>query len=135
MSTPRENLEVVVAWLDAMRRADLACVEELLEPDVVWRGLPDGAVCQNRDDVLDMLRAEQLHEGLRSTDALELVAGDGTVVLGVRSHELTEIGDVPLEGQLFNVFTVRNERIAAIQDYAKRGDALIAAGAEAPPRS
>jgi ketosteroid isomerase-like protein len=82
--------------------------------------------------VLDMLRADELHEGLRSTDAMELVAGDGTVVLGVRSPELTDIGDVPLEGQLFNVFTVRNGRIASIQDYARRGDALAAAGARAP---
>jgi ketosteroid isomerase-like protein len=131
MST-RQNLEVVVAWLDAMRRGDLAGVEELLEPGVVWRGLPADAVCQNRDDVLDMLRADELHEGLRSTHALELVAGEGTVVLGVRSPELDAIGDVPLEGQLFNVFTVRNGRIASIQDCAQRADALRAAGAEEP---
>jgi ketosteroid isomerase-like protein len=115
-----------------MRRADLAGVEELLEPDVVWRGLPAGAVCQNRDDVLDMLRAEELHEGLRSTHALELVAGDDAVVLGVRSPELTEIGGVPLHGQLFNVFRLRNGRISSIQDYARRGDALSAADAHAP---
>lgn len=132
MSTTRENLEVVVAWLDAMRRRDLASIEKVLEPEVVWRGLPDGAVCENLDEVLDMLRTDELHEGLRSIDALELVAGDGAVVLGVRSPELTEIGDVPLDGQLFNVFGVREGRIASIQDYAKRADALAAAGARTP---
>ena len=132
MSNARQNLGVVVAWLDAMRRGDLAAVEEVLEPDVTWRGLPAGAVSRDREDVLDMLRADELHEGLRSTDAMELVAGDGTVVLGVRSPELTDIGDVPLEGQLFNVFAVRNGRIACIQDYARRGDALAAADAQAP---
>ena len=132
MSNPRQNLEVVLAWLDAMRRGDLAAVEQVLDPDVTWRGLPAGAVCRNREAVLDMLRADELHEGLRSTDALELVAGHGTVVLGVRSPELTEIGDVPLDGQLFNVFTLRNGRIAFIQDYARRRDALAAADAQAP---
>ena len=132
MSAHREKLEVVVAWLDAMRRGDLAAVEALLAPDVVWRGLPADAVCHDRSDVLDMLRADELHKGLRSIDALELVAGDGGVVLGVRSPELVEIGDVPLEGRLFNVFTVRDGRIASIQDYATRADALTGAGAKAP---
>jgi hypothetical protein len=74
----------------------------------------------------------ELHDGLRSIDALEVVAGNDTVVLGVRSPELDEIGDVPLEGQLFNMFTVHEGRIASIQDYAKRADALHAAGAHAP---
>jgi ketosteroid isomerase-like protein len=132
VSQTRENLEVVVAWLDAMRRRDLAAVEEVLEPDVVWRGLPADAVCHDRGEVLEMLRADELHEGLRAIGALELVAGDGTVVLGVRSPELNEIGEVPLEGQLFNVFSVRGGRISSIQDYAHRADALSAAGAEAP---
>jgi ketosteroid isomerase-like protein len=132
VSTSRENLEVVVAWLDAMRRRDLTAVEELLEPDVVWRGLPAYAVCHNREDVLNMLRADELHEGLRATDALELVAGDGTVVLAIRSPEFEQIGDVPLAGRLFTVITVRNGRIASIHDYAARADALRAAGAEEP---
>ena len=132
ISARRENLEVVVAWLDAMRRGDLSAVEALLAPDVVWRGLPPDAVCHDRIEVLNMLRADELHEGLRSIDALELVAGDGTVVLGVRSPELTKLSDVSLEGQLFNVFGLRNSRIVSIQDYARRGDALAAADAQAP---
>jgi limonene-1,2-epoxide hydrolase len=131
-TTARQNLEVVVAWLDAMRRRDLTAVERLLEPDVVWRGLPVDAVCHDRAEVLDMLRADELHEGVRSIDALELVAGNGGVVLGVRSPEFHEIGDVPLAGQLFNVFTVRDGRIASIQDYANRAVALSAAGAKEP---
>jgi ketosteroid isomerase-like protein len=132
VSMSRKNLEVVVAWLDAMRRRDLAAITELLQPGVVWRALPADAVCHNRDDVLEMLEADELHEGLRSIDALELVAGDGTVVLGVRSPELQEIGDVALTGQLFNVFALRDGRIASIQDYATRDEALRAAHADAP---
>jgi limonene-1,2-epoxide hydrolase len=132
MATTRDNLEVVVAWLDAMRRADLAAVEAVLAPGVTWRGLPTDAVCHGRSEVLDMLRADELHEGLRSIDALELVAGDDAVVLGVRSPELDAIGDVPLDGQLFNVFTVRDGRTATIQDYANRADALRAADAAEP---
>jgi limonene-1,2-epoxide hydrolase len=132
MSQKRENLGIVAAWLDAMRRRDLKALEQLLEPTVVWRGVPADAICHNRDDVLSMLRADEFHASVREVDALELVAGTATVVLGVRSPDLDEIGDVPLDGQLFNVFTLRDGRIAAIQDYAKRADALLAAGAQAP---
>jgi len=135
MSTARDNLEVVVAWLDAMRRADLAAVEAVLESTVVWRGLPASAVCHDRDEVLDMLRADELREGLRSIWALELVAGESAVVLGVRSPALDPIGDVAPPRQLFNVFAIRGGRIAAIQDYATRADALRAAGAEEPGRA
>src|SRR5213592_572325 len=104
MSTSRENLEVVVAWLDAMLPRDLSAVEDLLDPAVVWRGVPADAICHDRDDVLNMLGADGVHDGLRAIDALELVAGAEAVALGVRSPELDEIGDVPLQGQLYNVF-------------------------------
>ena len=118
-----------------MRRADLAAVEAVLESTVVWRGLPALAVCHDRDEVLDMLRADELREGLRSIWALELVAGESAVVLGVRSPALDAIGDVAPPRQLFNVFAIRGGRIAAIQDYATRADALRAAGAEEPGRA
>ncbi len=127
----QQSLAVLVAWLDALRRSDLDAVRELLDPDVVWRGIPVDAICHNRDDVLDTL-AGQLHEGLPRVSALELIAGDGTAVLGVRSDELRQIGDVPLAGQVFNVFQVRDGGIVAIQDYRDRDTALNAAAAGKP---
>jgi hypothetical protein len=45
---------------------------------------------------------------------------------------LTEVGGTELGGQLFNVFRVREGRIAAVADYALREEALEAAGATPP---
>ena len=84
MSAKQENLAALVAWLDAMRRADLDALSELYAPDVVWRGAPAGAICHNRREVRAMLAA-RIEEGFESTEALELTAGENTVVLGVRS--------------------------------------------------
>jgi ketosteroid isomerase-like protein len=95
------------------------------------RGVPAGAVCHNRDEVMDMLAAD-LPAGPRAPQALELVAGDGAVVLGIRSPELVEVDEEPLPGQMLNVFTVRDGRITAVQDYALRAEALRAAGASEP---
>jgi limonene-1,2-epoxide hydrolase len=122
------NLELLVAWLDAMRRHDLGAMERLFDAEVVWRGLPDDAICRDRAEVIEMLR-ERLAAGVPSTWALELVAGRDAVVLGVRSAQLREIGDVALSGQLFNVFRVRDGGIVAVADYVTRSEALKAAGA------
>ena len=43
-----EPLDVVVGWLDAMRRGDLDGVKLWLDPEVTWRGV--------RDDQVDAIR-------------------------------------------------------------------------------
>ena len=137
-------IEAVVGWMDAMRRGDLDAAAEWFHPEVTWTGVPAGAVCRNRDDVLDMLRdsltpcaddpqSYEPEEGLRGAKAVELIASSaGTVVLGAKVPGLTEVGGEDLEGQLFNVFRVREGRIVAVADYALRDDALQAAGATPP---
>jgi ketosteroid isomerase-like protein len=125
------NPSVLVGWLDGMRRGDLDAIAALLDPDVHWRGLPAGAVCRNRDEVLDMLGGVLAEKRPRAS-ALELVAGDGAVMLGVRADELRAIGDVPLPGQLFNVFRLRAGRIVSVDDYAHRAQALRAAQVSEP---
>jgi ketosteroid isomerase-like protein len=131
MSVQQDNLAVIVAWLDAMRRGDVHAMTELFAPDVVWRGVPADYVCRDRGEVLDML-AGRTEEGFESTEALELVAGQDTVVLGVRSPALQEVSEELLPGQLFNVFKLADRRIVAVQDFAARDDALKAANARAP---
>ena len=125
-----EPLDVVVGWLDAMRRGDLEAVRSWLDPDVTWRGVRDTAICRDRGEVLDMLQGSL--EGRLGADAVELIAGDGCAVLGAKVPELAEIGGVDLRGQLFNVFRVGCGRIIAVEDYAHRREALAAAGAQAP---
>jgi len=125
-----EPLDVLVGWLDAMRRGDLEEVERWFDPHVTWRGVRDAAVCRNREQVLDMLQGSL--EGRLGADAVEIVAGDGVVVLGAKLPGLGEIGGVDVRGQLFNVFRVGCGRIVAVEDYARREEALAAAGASAP---
>jgi hypothetical protein len=137
-------IEAVVGWMDAMRRGDLEAAAGWLHPDVTWTGVPNDAVCRNRDDVLEMLgdslvpcpkdpQSYELEEGLRGAEAVELIApSPGTVVLGAKVPGLTEVGGMELGGQLYNVFRVRDGRIAAVADYALREEALQAAGATPP---
>jgi ketosteroid isomerase-like protein len=144
MSMHANAIEAVVAWMDAMRRGDLAAAAEWFDPEVTWTGVPAGAECRNRDEVLEMLRRSltpcpddpqsyEPDEGLRGAEAMELVAPSAdTVVLGAKVPGLTEVGGEHVEGQLFNVFRVRDGRIVAVADYALRDEALRAAGATPP---
>ena len=137
-------MEAVVGWMDAMRRGDLGAAAEWFHPDVVWRGIPGAGACANRDEVLEMLGDSLVacpedperpgeETGLRGADAVELIAGgDDIAVLGARVPGLTELGGTPVHGQLFSVFRTRDGRIAAVADYARRGDALAAAAIEPP---
>jgi limonene-1,2-epoxide hydrolase len=125
-----EPLDAVVGWLDAMRRGDLEAVRDWLDPEVTWRGVRDAAVCRDRDQVLEMLQGSL--EGRLGAEAVELIAGDGCAVLGAKVPGLAEIGGVDVRGQLFNVFRVGCGRIVAVEDYARRDEALAAAGVRSP---
>jgi ketosteroid isomerase-like protein len=125
-SATRANIETVITWLDAMRRKDLEAACACFAPDVVWEGLVPGVECSNRDQVLQMLR-ESIENEI-DVEHLEVLGGSDGAVLGVRSAELDELAGVKLNGQLFNVFTIREDRIVHVRDFAFRAEAHDAAG-------
>jgi ketosteroid isomerase-like protein len=127
-SATRANIETVIAWLDAMRRKDLDAAVASFAPDVVWEGLVPGVECANRDDVREML-SESIQDDI-DVEQLEVLGGSGRAVLGVRSADLDELAGVKLDGQLFNVFTIRRGRIVHVRDFAVRAQAQEAAGLE-----
>ncbi len=131
MSTPEENIEtILMGWLDALRRHDFDAVEERMAPEVFWQGIREDFVCEDRDEAMEMLREQQRED--HGVEALELVATEEKVVLGVRSSQLQEIGGVPIGGQIFQVFTLRasDGRIVRVDEYERRIEALAAADTE-----
>jgi hypothetical protein len=131
MNTPEENINTILAdCLDSLRRHDFATVERRLDPEVFWQGVRDDFICENRDEAMEMLREQQREE--HGVEALELIATEVRVMLGIRSTQLQEIGSVPLGGQIFQVFTLRDHdgRIVRVDEYRRRSEALEAAGAE-----
>jgi hypothetical protein len=131
MSTPEENIKTILAdWLDALHRHDFATVERRMDPEVFWQGVREDFICENRDEAMELLRDQQREE--HRVEALELIATEDRVMMGIRSTQLQEIGGVPLGGQIFQVFTLRDQdrRIVRVDEYRRRSEALEAAGAE-----
>jgi hypothetical protein len=71
-------------------------------PTSPGKGLREGWVCHGREEVIDTFRWGL--EKRRDVDALEFTRAGDRVVLGARGSSITEVGDEPLEGQIFNVF-------------------------------
>ena len=87
MITPEENIKTILAdWLDALRRHDLATVERRMAPDFFWKGVREDFACANRDEAMEMLREQQREE--HGVEALELIATEDRVILGIRSTHL-----------------------------------------------
>jgi ketosteroid isomerase-like protein len=129
MTTPEDNIKTILTdWLDAFRRQDLDTIEQRMAPEVFWQGIREDLVCEGRDQAMEMLREQQREE--HGVEALELVATEEKVMLGVRSTQLREVGGVPLGGQIFQVFTLRDGVIVRVDEYERRGDALTAADAD-----
>jgi ketosteroid isomerase-like protein len=121
----RRNLEVILAWLDALRRRDEEALRAALEPTIVWRGLRDDLRCDGPDDVVAGFLAAR--DESFEIDALELVPAAAHVVLGVRRAGLEEFAGVRLNGEIYNVFAIADGRITGIADHADRDGALAAA--------
>jgi len=120
------NLQLVLDWIDALRRGDIDTVAERFHPDVAWEDVAGSVACEGREQVLAWLRGAPAQP--TDVDALELLADADHVVLGVRNHARQELAGVRLDGQLFTVFTLRDGQIVHLHDHAHRADALAEAG-------
>jgi limonene-1,2-epoxide hydrolase len=120
------NLQLVLDWIDALRRRDVDAIAERFHPGVAWEDVAGGVACEGRDEVLAWLRAARAQP--TQVDALELRADADHAVLGVRNHARQELAGVQLDGQLFTVFTLRNGQIIYLRDHAHRAEALAEAG-------
>jgi limonene-1,2-epoxide hydrolase len=120
------NLQLVLDWIDALRRGELDTIADRFHPDVVWEDVSGAVACEGREQVLAWLRAAPTRRA--QVDALELLADDDHAVLGVRNHVRQELAGVQLAGQLLTVFTLREGRIEHLRDHAHREDALADAG-------
>jgi len=129
-SIGQANLEtVMIDFFGALRRGDFDAAAAVLDEEVSWQGLREDWVCHGRDEVIETFRWGL--ERRREVDALEFTRGGEQVVLGARGPSIGEVGGEPLEGQIFNVLTLRAGRIVRIDDYRRRRAALFAAGVSA----
>jgi ketosteroid isomerase-like protein len=125
----QENIRLVLeGWLLPVGRRDVETIGRHLAPDVFWHGMHPDYTCDGHDEVIAFF--ERGDDPQTAVDRLDLIATEDHVVVGVRSPGLEAIGEVPVGGRVFIVFTLRDGLIARIEDFRDRDEALRAAGAE-----
>ncbi len=125
----RENIEVLLAWLDALRRADRDAMTTMLDPGVVWQGARQDLACHGPEEVSHGFGAA-LDEGL-DVEALELIGADAHAVLHATLPEPVEVADIVFAEGVYNAFAIADGKITRIDDYTRRCDALAAVGLKA----
>jgi SnoaL-like domain len=121
----RHNIELLVGWLDALRRRDTEAMAAGLDPAIVWQGVSPDFVCRGSEEVVEAFLTA--YDANQEIDSLELVGSETQVVLGVHSPDL-KIDDIETRGEIYNVFTIEGDRITRIEDYLERDAALRSVG-------
>ena len=124
------NAQLVRDGYEALRRGDLDRVATLLDPEVEWHAVEglEFPPCRNREDVLDVIRDQARFVDLADVDVL----GEGdSVVVSAPAPDRPPFDRLP-EGRFYTVLAMRDGRIVRMQDYARRADALAAAGVSRP---
>ena len=125
-----DNVAAVHEIYKLARRANHAELRTRLHDDVTWHPAREGAwkPCVNADEVVRTLLWRADANGLRPGETIAI--GD-RVLVQLRGKRLERLGGRGLMPRLFQVIVLRGGKVASIHDYARREDALAAAGVKA----
>ena len=122
-----DNRAAVREIYELARRAKHAELRTRLHDDITWHPAREGAwkPCANAEDVVRTLLWRADANRLRPGEMI--VVGD-RVLVQLRGKRLERLGAKGFIPRLFQVIVLREGKVASIRDYAKREDALAAAG-------
>jgi len=122
----RQNIELVLGFLDAVRTRDMEAAAGFLDPEIVWQGVVPDLVCRSAHEALGIF-LERRDEPIE-IERLELIGTERGAVFAFHRPEVWEIGGVEIRGAMYHAVAVDEGRITRIADYAERAEALAAAG-------
>ena len=122
-----ENSAAVEEIYELARRTKHVELRGRLHDDVTWHPAHDGAwkPCENADEVVRTLLWRASANRLRPGEMIDI--GD-RVLVQLRGKRLERLGARGFIPRLFQVIVLRDGKVASIRDYARRADALAAAG-------
>jgi len=118
----RRHIELVVAFVDALRRRDREAAAQCLEPQVVWQGIVHDLTCYGTRDVLDIFFGRREREF--ELERLEIIGTTRGAVFAFHHPEVWEVAGVEIRGAIYHAVTIEQGRITRIEDHADRGEAV-----------
>jgi ketosteroid isomerase-like protein len=125
------NLEAVKRLYTNLARGDLRTDADLFDPHLVFisdAGDPEGQVHYGREAFRSyMRRFSEIWEDMRF-EAKDYRAEGNCVVVKLRRSAVGKRGRVPLEDEVFNVWTFRDRKAIRLEVFRQEAEALEAAG-------
>jgi ketosteroid isomerase-like protein len=109
------------------RRADHRSLRLRLHDDATWHPAREGAwkPCTTADEIVRTLLWRADANRLRPGEMIDL---GNCVLVQLRGRRLERLGGKGFIPRLFQIVVLREGKVASIRDYAKREEALAAAG-------
>lgn len=130
-----ENVERMLAGLDAMNEGDQAKFVENCDPQVTNdppREWPESRRTTGAEEIWDFLRAASDTWDERKFEAVPVAEGPGTVMAKVEAEMRATASGAVVQWSYHVVTTHRDGKVAAIAWFADRDEALQAAGIAEP---
>ena len=124
------NVDAVREVYDLARRANHRELRTKLHDDVTWHPAREGGwkPCATADEVVRTLLWRAEANRMRPGEMIDL--GD-RVLIQLRGKRLERLGAKGFVPRLFQIIVVRDGKVVSIRDFARREDALGAAGLKA----
>jgi ketosteroid isomerase-like protein len=124
------NVEALQEVYALARRFDHRSLRSRLHDDATWHPAREGAwrPCENAEEVVKTLLWRADANRLRPGEVIDL--GD-RVLVQLRGKRLERLGAKGFVPRLFQIVVFREGKVVSIHDYARREDALSAAGLKA----
>ena len=133
----QEGVDLLLRGYRAFVAGDLDAIAGMLDPEVEWIGVGEGAAMADRADALEVL-AERMAEGYRVTVDRCVGVGDRVVVsMRFSSVEPDPTDERPLQsrryylvGRYAAVVTMRDGHVVRVEEHPHLASALEAVGLE-----
>jgi ketosteroid isomerase-like protein len=121
------NTDAIEEIFHLARRADHRSLRLRLHDDATWHPAREGAwkPCTTADEIVRTLLWRADANRLRPGEMIDL---GNCVLVQLRGRRLERLGGTGFIPRLFQIVVLREGRVASIRDYAKREEALAAAG-------
>jgi hypothetical protein len=122
-----DNLLLILsAWVEMLRTGKPKALESILDEHVIWQGVLPDLICQNRNEVLDiMVRNRQRAFRLTRVEAQE---SGGRVAVSVEGPDFPDTDWNAADTPRSLVFTFEAGKVVRIQSYLTRDEAFEEAG-------
>jgi ketosteroid isomerase-like protein len=128
----QENVERVRLVIDALNGGSIEPMLDMCEPDVEWVAipgfLPDAEDFHGREGVRAWFAKIADSVGVVEWEAEEVIDGGDRMLLALRLHATGRTSGVSGELRIFQSLTLRDGKLARLESYLTRAEALDAAG-------